>query len=630
MPSVAGFEIDHTLEDVARASQRRERTLVAAAGAIAIFGLLFLIVAVFVEQRSGPRFVPVRATTVTTTSTTRTFTTTTTTRPNTTTTTTTSGVHTTTTTTLTTATTTATSTSLAIITDAVVTDPLRLPTRDEFKEFVDVTNFSADLHRIGKIGRNVFNGLDNASRYDEWKATFASQKFASETRFIHRQESALLKRRREPWYGSKRLAGTTVVIVGAGPGGLRLAVELCLFGATVHIIESRTTFSRYNVLKLWKFTELDLVGIGVLDLYTKLLSYQVKRVPIAILQHTLLRVALTLGAQIHPACEIGGLSISGEPGSTLKVRDGCPSSNVLESLRPHAIIDGTGTRAVLRNWRANSTEKPLIESHRKDGKKEAIGITMNFRRFSQKAETDFLRASENDERFKKYNPARRDEFNLACLYAQEYCRNKSALLINIVYWKSEFSHYCVMTVSRDVLFNFGVLDRPVGRSSFSGLTKHQEKLVEFGLLVAEEWNIPHLNNSNASYKDIFITDGRGNPDISMFEYGLTKLADESVRFIDDGLFFGLVGDSVETPFWPLGTGANHAVYSAYMQALALVAWRGYHYSQGETAKLAKDMLQSLQRMPVEGNKDTFKQIDYDTQIATNYANVGFRKAMLFY
>ena len=60
-----------------------------------------------------------------------------------------------------------------------------------------------------------------------------------------------------------------VLIVGAGPVGLRLAMECILLGAEVIVVEKRTTFSRNNVLHLWPFTIEDLRQLGAKKFYGK-------------------------------------------------------------------------------------------------------------------------------------------------------------------------------------------------------------------------------------------------------------------------------------------------------------------------------------------------------------------------
>lgn len=60
-----------------------------------------------------------------------------------------------------------------------------------------------------------------------------------------------------------------MLIVGAGPVGLRLAVDCILLGADVVVIEKRETFSRNNVLHLWPFTIEDLKQLGAKKFYGK-------------------------------------------------------------------------------------------------------------------------------------------------------------------------------------------------------------------------------------------------------------------------------------------------------------------------------------------------------------------------
>ena len=56
----------------------------------------------------------------------------------------------------------------------------------------------------------------------------------------------------------KRRATVAVAIVGAGPVGLRTAIELAFLGCRVEVLEARDGFSRLQVLHLWEWVEADL------------------------------------------------------------------------------------------------------------------------------------------------------------------------------------------------------------------------------------------------------------------------------------------------------------------------------------------------------------------------------------
>jgi len=60
-----------------------------------------------------------------------------------------------------------------------------------------------------------------------------------------------------------------VLVIGAGPTGLRVAIETALLGARVVIVEKRDSFSRNNVLHLWPHTIHDLKALGAKKFFGK-------------------------------------------------------------------------------------------------------------------------------------------------------------------------------------------------------------------------------------------------------------------------------------------------------------------------------------------------------------------------
>jgi 2-polyprenyl-6-methoxyphenol hydroxylase-like FAD-dependent oxidoreductase len=107
--------------------------------------------------------------------------------------------------------------------------------------------------------------------------------------------------------GGRVCAGQRVVVIGAGPCGLRTAIEAQLLGARVVVIEKRDRFSRNNVLHLWPFNIHDLRGLGAKKFYGKFCSGAIDHVSIRHLQCILLKAALLLGVEVYENVSFDGL-----------------------------------------------------------------------------------------------------------------------------------------------------------------------------------------------------------------------------------------------------------------------------------------------------------------------------------
>uniref|UniRef100_A0A8I3NWA3 Molecule interacting with CasL protein 1 n=1 Tax=Canis lupus familiaris TaxID=9615 RepID=A0A8I3NWA3_CANLF len=118
------------------------------------------------------------------------------------------------------------------------------------------------------------------------------------------------KRAEQPVYQQGRAcARTKCLVVGAGPCGLRAAVELALLGARVVLVEKRTKFSRHNVLHLWPFTIHDLRALGAKKFYGRFCTGTLDHISIRQLQLLLLKVVLLLGVEIHWGVTFTGFTV---------------------------------------------------------------------------------------------------------------------------------------------------------------------------------------------------------------------------------------------------------------------------------------------------------------------------------
>ena len=96
----------------------------------------------------------------------------------------------------------------------------------------------------------------------------------------------LEKKAGDKLYGGNSLNNerNRVLVVGAGPVGLRTAIEAQLLGARTVIVERRPKFTRNNVLKLWKFLLHDLKSLGAKKFYGKFATGSINHINIRTLQ----------------------------------------------------------------------------------------------------------------------------------------------------------------------------------------------------------------------------------------------------------------------------------------------------------------------------------------------------------
>ena len=92
---------------------------------------------------------------------------------------------------------------------------------------------------------------------------------------------------------------TRIVVSGAGPCGLRAAVEARLLGHDVLVLERRTTFSRHNIIKTSKHTVADLMALGLQIFNPSFMPHGLLHVGTREIQLVLLKALLLLGGVVR-------------------------------------------------------------------------------------------------------------------------------------------------------------------------------------------------------------------------------------------------------------------------------------------------------------------------------------------
>ncbi|XP_064796068.1 protein-methionine sulfoxide oxidase mical3b-like isoform X4 [Oncorhynchus masou masou] len=397
-------------------------------------------------------------------------------------------------------------------------------------------------------------------------------------------------------YGKGRVcANTTCVIIGAGPCGLRTAVELGFLGARVVLLEKRDAFSRNNVLHLWPFTIHDLRGLGAKKFYGKFCAGAIDHISIRQLQLVLLKVALLLGVEVHVNVEFKGLV---EPpvdqeqqkvGWRVEVK---PKSHPINQLQCDVVIGADGRRNTLPGFRRKEFRGKL-----------AIAITANFMNRNTTAEA-------------KVEEISGVAFIFNQRFFQELRDTTGVDLENIVYYKDD-THYFVMTAKKQSLLEKGVILRDYADTE----TLLSRGNVDQNALLAYAREAADFSTNHQLPSLDFAMNHYGQPDVALFDF-TCMYASENAALVRQRhghhLLVTLVGDSLLEPFWPMGTGIARGFLAALDSAWMVRSW-----AQGLAPLDILAERESLYRLLPQASPENVNKNfgQYTVDPATRYPNI---------
>uniref|UniRef100_A0A8C3RZM3 Molecule interacting with CasL protein 1 n=1 Tax=Chelydra serpentina TaxID=8475 RepID=A0A8C3RZM3_CHESE len=393
----------------------------------------------------------------------------------------------------------------------------------------------------------------------------------------------------------KACVNTKCLIIGAGPCGLRTAIELAFLGARVVLVEKRDSFSRNNVLHLWPFTIHDLRALGAKKFYGRFCTGALDHISIRQLQLILLKVALLLGVEIHVNVQFKGLIPPAAKGSGGWKAALQPSSSPVGQYEFDVLISAGGGKFVPEGFKRKETRGKL-----------AIGITTNFVNRHSRAEVEVAEIS-----------------GVARIYNQQFFQNlynKTGIdLENIVYYKDD-THYFVMTAKKQSLLKKGVIvqDKADIESLLSAENVNQEALLSYAKEAADfstNYQLPDLE---------FALNHRNRPDVDMFDFTCMNRSENAalVRECHGArLLIGLVGDCLVEPFWPLGTGVARGFLAAFDAAWMVKRWAAGTSPLDLLAERESIYQQLSQTSPDNTNKNTSQ---YSIDPTTRYRNINLQ------
>ncbi|KAI9988141.1 hypothetical protein PInf_024402 [Phytophthora infestans] len=380
---------------------------------------------------------------------------------------------------------------------------------------------------------NLLNdcGLNGVKVDEPWHVFFHIKAAVySKLSFRHKQLFKLLDARFNlDVYTRKHAARKRVCIVGAGPVGLRAAVETALLGGQVIVLEKREHFSRENMLHLWPWVIQDLVSLGAKVFFPQFgKSNSHFYVSMRQLQVILLKVALLLGVTIYPATDFEsivppGLEESGgEPFYSVVTQPQIPTMEFT------AVLGAAGTNDKLA--------KPAGINRFVYSDKEALGIVCYFPNFGT---SDEVKAKEFSWTTQQKHPM------------LDKLRDIGLDLENIVYYRGEM-HYLVMTPKRQNLRELHVVneDRPSSTDLVMDDNINNSALYEFVKGIVDFAGIPRKTDFTR---------------VSLFDFSSLTRADKAASILSSHgkkLYVGLIGDSLHEPVWHDGVGTCSGFLSA--------------------------------------------------------------------
>ncbi|ETM47371.1 hypothetical protein L914_07909 [Phytophthora nicotianae] len=400
--------------------------------------------------------------------------------------------------------------------------------RSTFKTFIAAQDLCETLAAFNNLLADC--GLNGAKMQEPWHVYFHIRN-AVYSRLGYRQKQLfrlLDARFNLDVYKQRYASKQGVCIVGAGPVGLRAAVELALLGAHVSVLEKRTKFSRENRLHLWPWVVQDLASLGAKVLFKNFCKSRTYfHVSTRQLQIIVLKVALLVGVKVYSATSFESIVA---PSSE-------KNGNLFYSIKTEPQIPVAEVTAVLGATGVNDQlAAPAGITRFVFSQKESLGIVCYFPNLETLEET----------KVKEFSWTTQLKHHML-----DKMREIGVDLENIVYFRGEM-HYLVMTPKRNNLLLRGVVKQNYSNSK--DLVRddniNQSVLHAFVKRIIDFAGIPRRTDFTR---------------VSLFDFTSLTRAEQAASVISSHgkkLYIGLVGDSLLEPVWHEGVGTCRGFLSA--------------------------------------------------------------------
>ncbi|POM81163.1 Hypothetical protein PHPALM_905 [Phytophthora palmivora] len=412
--------------------------------------------------------------------------------------------------------------------------------RNSFKAFVAAQDLCDTLAAFNNLLTDC--GLNSAQMNEPWHLYYHIRAVVYyNLGFRQKQLFRLLDARLNLGvYKQRPTANKSVCVVGAGPVGLRAAVELALLGGHVSVVEKRTKFSRENRLHLWPWVVQDLASLGAKVLFKNFCKSRTYfHVSTRQLQVLLLKVALLVGVKVYSATGFESIlppkmnGGRGKPFYSIKTEPQIPVKEFT------AVLGATGVNDQLA--------EPAGLNRFVFSQKESLGIVCYFPNLETPEEM----------KVKEFSWTAQLKHHML-----HKMREIGVDLENIVYFRGEM-HYLVMTPKRQNLLVRGVVKQnlPHSKDLVGDTNVSQRSLHAFVKRVVEFAGIPRRTDFTR---------------VSLFDFSSLTRAEKPASILTSHgkkLYVGLIGDSLLEPVWHEGVGTCRGFLGA-LDAVWMIAQIG--------------------------------------------------------
>lgn len=451
--------------------------------------------------------------------------------------------------------------------------------RDAFHEFITGDEVGQVLEAFQQIKCGLLKLQDGEQVTIEKLHSAAVQ---SDLPYKTKRLIQLLRERRtrcsEAEYNGKRVA-----VSGAGPCGLRAAVECRMLGYSVTVVERRASFSRHNIIKTWRETVVDLLGFGLQQFIPNFKAHGHCHLGIRQAQIVLLKAALLFGVDFHYNMRSVGIvknisyALCVIPSDTEP--DSSSSSDHL-SLKPsHSNFeDGVDRTSKVDYFEESQSENGALLKE-EEVPKGAMLIPFDSLLLAEGESSWMLRNLGFDRKLVRFSQAigvvvnlklqgssQREAFIVARSNADWRASPLGVLddagyrLENMEYMQGTDTHFIVATVKKNSLLDTGVLHNDA--STAPELLSHEnvdlDRLYTFGRQLASSVGL----SDDVPFAD-------SHP-VQIFDFSSKGRCTTYLRRLPDSDSLVLpIGDALQNPFWPQGLGLNRGFHNALDAVWAL-------------------------------------------------------------